>query len=590
MDDIAIVLDPGSQLSLQQQLRQKIIDAIQRGVLGAGRRLPSSRQLARQLDISRNTVALAYDALVAEGHLAARQRSGVFVAAEASSARIVGRRRQPAAESLLASSLPPVRANGGFRCPHNWQQYPYPFIDGRIDPQLLPLTEWREAIRLACSRRDALNWSASNGELDDAMLLEELRTKILPERGIDAAPHEMLLTVSARHALQMLAELLIKPGMPVWLEEPVDADFVQTLRERKLDIGRFDPTSTAPLPEGVVIVTSARHGIESGSRTPRALLKAIRARHGILIEQDTPADVLEVVGAAPALCAASAGGAVIYIGSLSPTVSCGVPPAVTVASAPVIERLRQLRRMSGAVPEFIQQRAWAYFIALGHYAASLRRVRRILGERRTALRDALNHYLHQQVVIETLPGTSTYWVRCNEERDTDLLAREAAGLGVLIRPGRLPGAQNAFGMGVTGITLERIRPGVRNLARLIRGDLSHGRRKLADDGTAPLTDTALRRAMAGKTLLYSTVYGEPCTIEMRRNGEMVGVAGHAQDDRDQGHWWIEGDRWFRQWRNWAYGEVYSYAVVVEGDQIRWYDEDGLFADRAVLMQATPRRS
>src|SRR3546814_1351254 len=113
---------------------------------------------------------------------------------------------------------------------------------------------------------------------------------------------------------------------------------------------------------------------------------------------------------------------------------------------------------------------------------------------------------------------------------------------------------------------------VYNLARLIRGDLSQVRRKLDDDGTAPLTGAALRRAVAGKTLLYSTVYGEPCTIELRRNGELVGVAGHAQDDRDQGHWWIEGDRWFRQWRNWAYGEACSYAVVVEGDQIRWYGD------------------
>src|SRR3546814_2561961 len=74
---------------------------------------------------------------------------------------------------------------------------------------------------------------------------------------------------------------------------------------------------------------------------------------------------------------------------------------------------------------------------------------------------------------------------------------------------------------------------VYNLARLIRGDLSQVRRKLDDDGTAPLTGAALRRAVAGKTLLYSTVYGEPCTIELRRNGELVGVAGHAQDRSEE---------------------------------------------------------
>jgi GntR family transcriptional regulator / MocR family aminotransferase len=69
-----------------------------------------------------------------------------------------------------------------------------------------------------------------------------------------------------------------------------------------------------------------------------------------------------------------------------------------------------------------------------------------------------------------------------------------------------------------------------------------------------LRGQALRRAMAGRTLLYSTVYGEPCTIQARADGALVGRAGYANEDRDSGRWWIEGDRWFRQWHSWAYGE------------------------------------
>src|SRR3546814_4949822 len=53
---------------------------------------------------------------------------------------------------------------------------------------------------------------------------------------------------------------------------------------------------------------------------------------------------------------------------------------------------------------------WAYFIGLGHYSAALVRAGRVLAERRTALRDALNHYLHERVSIETAPGASAYWV------------------------------------------------------------------------------------------------------------------------------------------------------------------------------------
>lgn len=589
MADITIVLDPTSPLSLQRQLRQKIVDAIDRGVLCPGRKLPSSRSLAERLGVSRNTVALAYDTLLAEGHLVSRQRSGIFVSPDMTAGRIAVSRRPATSPSLLMEKLQPVAEDAWFRYPHNWQQYPYPFLDGRIEPGLTPLAEWREAIRLACSRQDASSWSSSDGEQDDPMLLNELLTKILPARGISAVPDDILLCLSARHSLHMLVTLLVRNGTPVRLEEPVDAEIVQTLEERHADIGRFDPACTKPLPPGVIVITSARHGIEIGSRVPAALLKAIEACDGILIEHDMPPDVNDAAAVAPAIYAGSTGGRVIYIGNLSPVVACGIPPAVIVADAAFTERLRQLRCMSGATPEFILQRAWAYFIGLGHYASALHRARRVLGEKRQALRDALNHYLHELVSIETLPGASAYWVRLLDGRDAGRVARQATHLGVLIRPGQMAGARDAFCMGVSGIDVAQIRPGVRHLSRLIRGDLAAGRRQLRDEVAGPLDGKAIRRAIAGKALLYSTVYGEPCTIQVLRSGELIGVSGHAKDDCDRGRWWIEGDRWFRQWQNWAYAECSGYAVVIDGEQIRWYDDDGVLVDMAVITRAPRRR-
>ena len=74
-----IYLDRDGDLNLQNQLRQKLVDAILAGSLPPGRRLPSSRQLATQLDVARNTVVLAYQQLSAEGYLVSRERSGVYV-------------------------------------------------------------------------------------------------------------------------------------------------------------------------------------------------------------------------------------------------------------------------------------------------------------------------------------------------------------------------------------------------------------------------------------------------------------------------------------------------------------------------------
>ncbi len=587
-DDLNIVLDTASALGLQHQLRQKLIDAIHRGVLRPGRRLPSSRKLAERIGVCRNTVSLAYDALLAENHLVSRARSGIFVASDMASGRIAASARNLGPTSRLIAGLPAPVEDTGFRCPQNWHQYPFPFLDGRITPELLPLPEWREAMRLACSRHEALSWNLGTGDGDDAMLLEEMRSKILPVRGIDAAPDELLMTLSARQALQLVCELLVRRGVPVLLEEPCDVELHRRLRERQADVSMLDPTLGKPLPGAAIVVSSSHRSHDAQSAWPRQLLAAVAAADGILIEHDMPPSTRDGGKLLPALHAIDHDGRVVYISSPAAVVACGEPPGVIVADAALVERLRQLRRNQGTGPSPISQRAWAYFIGLGHYSATLARSSRVLEGRRRALRDALNHYLHEFVSIETTPGASAYWVSLAASIDARELVQRAAANGVLLETARMSGGREAICMGVTSLIESQIRAGVHVLSRLVRGQLAPGSRRIEDAAVAPLSGRALSKTMAGATLLYNTVYGEPCTLEIRKNGELVGTAGYANEDCDRGHWWIEEDRWYRQWTQWAYGEVASYAVVIENDQLRWYGSDGLLADTAVIIR--PARS
>ena len=590
LDALNLALDPAAPLSLQQQLRQKLVDAVHRGVLRPGKRLPSSRLLAERLGVSRNTVSLAYDALLAEGYLVSRSRSGVFVSADIAGGRIGAGRRRPAPESAVALRLPAAVDDTGFRCPQHWHRYPFPFIDGRVDAELTPVPEWGEAIRLAGSRHEVLQWHQDGGDTDDGMLLDEVRGKILPMRGVQAGPEEVLMTLSSGHALQLAGELLVRRGTPVVLEQPADPAFERRLRERHADVSMLDPELGAPLPAGAVVVTSCRHGAAAGSSYPATLLQQVVAADGVLIEHDVPGGVQEGGRRiAPALRAFDQDGRVVYVGGLAPAVSCGEPPGVLVASADVIERARQLRRNQGTVPPRLIQRSWAYFIGLGHYSAGLVRAGRVLAERRTALRDALNHYLHEEVSIETSPGASAYWVSVPARFDARELARQAAAIGVLVEPSYRSDGRQALCMGVTGISAARIREGVRSLSRLLKGDLSPVSRRIEEDTAPLLSGKALRRTMAGCTLLYNTVYSEPCTLEVQADGNLAGTAGYAAEDCDRGHWWIEGDRWYRQWQHWAYGEASGFAVVLDGDQIRFYSEDGFQVDTAVLTRHPPAR-
>lgn len=587
VDELNIALDPSSPLSLQHQLRRKVIDAIHSGVLRPGRRLPSSRTLAERIGVSRNTVSLAYDALVAEGHLASRARSGVFVAAtvpQPHGRRIASGVPAASVDSPLAARLAAPADDGDFHCPGNWHHYPFPFIDGRVDEELLPVAEWREALRLAAARHELHDWNRGGGDSDDPMLLEELRGKVLPVRGIDADADQLLVTVSVRHALQLVCDLLVRRGVPVLLEAPVDTQLESRLRERHADISLLDPELATPLPHGAVVVTSARRAFEAGSPWPRRLLDALANADGVLVEHDMPSAAVDGKRIAPALRALDTGGRVIHIGGPARIVSSGEPPGVITTEPAVIERLRQLRRQQGTTPPLQVQRSWAHFIGLGHYSAALSRASRLLRRRRTALRDALNHYLHDRASIRAFPGGSAYWLHVSGGVDLRAFARRAAAAGVLVEPARLEAGFDALCMGVTSLPEARIREGVRALSRLLRGDPATGPRRLAQETLAPLRGRSLRKAMSGLRLLYNTVYGEPCILELRANGAMAGVAGARGDDRDQGRWWIEGDLWCRQWQHWAYGEVAAFSVVIDGDQLRWYGSDGVLVDTAVVIR------
>ncbi|NQV86007.1 MAG: GntR family transcriptional regulator, partial [Woeseiaceae bacterium] len=178
-------------MNLQNQIRQKLVDGIINGAFPPGMKLPSSRKLSEQLKVARNTVVAAYQQLAADGYLVSKQRSGIFVnekmlesrVGAAANRSVAG--RELAAPWLRQESSERQRGEGFYHLP-NWSRYPYPFIDGKFDSTLFPLAEWREASRLSLSVADVVDWSTGSGDADDPMLLDEIRTKILTRRGIQA--------------------------------------------------------------------------------------------------------------------------------------------------------------------------------------------------------------------------------------------------------------------------------------------------------------------------------------------------------------------------------------------------------------------
>jgi len=329
--------------------------------------------------------------------------------------------------------------------------------------------------------------------------------------------------------------------------------------------------------------------VRTAERATALLEAAVESRATIVECMHTP-ELLEPVPNVALLRSRDRLGVVVLVGALAAVTALGSAPGIVHAQARLVTRMRSLRRAMGSEFPIGLQRAWCHFIALGHHARALARANVRLLERRTALRDALNHYLHRFVRIETRPGSSAYWVGGGPQWNSDELARAAANIGVLIEP--VPASDDAaqFCMGITSIPAGRIRAGVQELARLIRADPQLGSRGLRDECVAPLTGTALKRALSGATLLYNTVYGEPCTFKLSADGSLSGRAGYSGEDRDSGRWWVEGGFWFRQWQHWAYGESLGLRTIIDGDQVRWFNAEGLLIDTALIVRRRGSRS
>ena len=162
-ENLIISLDASSGISLQAQIRQSIVELILNNSVLPGDKLPSSRMLSQQLKVSRNTVILAYQALVNNGYLQPRQRSGYVVSYDAPTTRLVdtpginkvssnviGRGAVDWAAKLVQSCsyIRPVQK------PVNWREYRYPFVYGQVDDELFSHSEWRDCARQALGMRN----------------------------------------------------------------------------------------------------------------------------------------------------------------------------------------------------------------------------------------------------------------------------------------------------------------------------------------------------------------------------------------------------------------------------------------------------
>lgn len=490
MQDVIFHLKRDGNISIQAELRQQLVAGILGGQIPAEQALPSSRHLAKRLSISRNTVSIVYQGLVDDGYLVSKERRGFFVNEEIRKGLPTNSRANGSSKPTQAPEnapdwkslyrIQPSRQRNIDR-PSDWQSYPYPFIYGQVDKDLFPIVEWRDCSRQALGRKGLDAWAADSYNNDDPLLIEQIRTRLLPRRGIMAEEDEILVTLGAQNALYLLGSLLIHDNDVVGMEDPGyqaarNMFLLKTPQVRPIPMDTDGMVVDERLKDCRFVYTTPSHHypttVTMSLERRQALLSEASRRDIVVIEDDYESETNYLSQPMPALKSIDSEDRVIYVGSLSKSLFPGLRLGYLVGPRELVGELRSLRRLMLQHPPNNNQRTAALFLALGYHDTLIHRLHNVYRDRWEAMGDALHRYLPNTAETPSFGGTS-YWVKGPDDLDAEELAVRALGHGVVIEPGNMTFAsetppRNFVRLAFSSIAADKIAPGIEILAGLIR--------------------------------------------------------------------------------------------------------------------------
>lgn len=480
-----LALDPASSVPLYRQVRALLEDQLSRGVYGQSRPMPSTRYLAQSLGVSRNTVALAYQELTGAGMVESRPRSGLYpvdIAGRSATVRStrIDRRAQmdwtPRLEQRRAGQqhLPVTRAPAF----PDWGDYPYPFISAQPELRSFPARAWQRAM-VAALHTPHLSYSIRDaGDADDPLLLSALCDEILPARGVQATPEEVLITSGAQQGLSLIADVLLGPTSRVVVENPgyVDAWHICSRAGSSVIPLATDQWGAiiedAPRFDAIYLTPSHHHPTNVTLSMPRRrlLMDTLAEHDSFVIEDDYDSEFRFRGQPTPSLKAIDTAGRVLYIGSFSKFLAAGLRLGFVVGHPDVVAQLRIERHHRSKHLAGHLQRALGIFISSGDYHKVLRGQRRRLRANWEALTDAVQRHLPLPSEGTAYPpGGVSLWYTAPDEIDCKRWALRAREYGVLVADGSryyFPGTwrNSNLRLGYSSMRTEQIEPGVRALA------------------------------------------------------------------------------------------------------------------------------
>ncbi|MBO0781883.1 MAG: PLP-dependent aminotransferase family protein [Ktedonobacteraceae bacterium] len=489
-----IVLDQNAQVPLYRQLYERLRAEILAGQLEAGARLPSTRVLASTLGVSRNTTALAYEQLLLEGYIESRVGDGTRVArlqpgqqVQASRSAqgqhatdvagtrtaVISRRSQLLVDTPDPGEIYPNQAGAGMSM----------FRTGLPDATYFPYEIWARLVARR-ARQSLQAVSLYQNAQGYAPLREAIAAHIGITRGVHCSPEQIILTAGSQGALDLVARVLLDPGDLAWIEDPgyPGARGALLAAGAKLipvpiDKEGIDVEAGRQLSQGarLAIVTPSHQfptAVTMSLGRRLALLEWARETRSWIVEDDYDSEYRFSGRPLEALQGLDSTGRVIYIGTFSKVLFPSLRLGYLVAPPELLKGFLAARRFIDVHLPLLEQMALADFLAEGHFARHLRKMRQLYSERRNTLIDALMRELGDMLdvavpeagmhlVVWLPPGMSAQAiVKRAIERGLHISSISQFSLRPLPRDGLI--------LGFASASTEELQAGVRTLALALR--------------------------------------------------------------------------------------------------------------------------
>lgn len=488
-----IALDSPSKIPIYRQLYEWFRRAILDGQLRPAQRVPSTRSLAAELNVSRIPVSSAYEQLHAEGFFETFVGAGTCVARSipehsfppavgkaGTSSRQISRNKSPRQAPSQTSRQISQRMELLRNPPQTWPNLLGPFRVSLPALEHFPAGVWSKLVNRH-SRNQTRQSMAYGDSMGNVQFREAIAEYLGAVRAVRCEPSQILITTGSQQGLQLSANVLFDPTERVWIEEP---GYPGARHAMRMAGARLVPVPIDS--EGLNVAEGIRRGPNARavyitpshqyplgvtmSASRRMLLLNWAARSGAwIIEDDYDSEFRFGDRPIASLQGADADARVIYIGTFSKVVFPALRLGYIVVPKDLVHAFTTMRAATDDFSSTLYQSVMTDFIREGHFARHIRRMRMLYSERRTALVTAIREHLGKKLqVIGAEAGM--HLVALLQPGISDVaVSKKAAHMGISVMPLSTcylkPPTRGGLILGFGGTDARQIHDGMRKLAQ-----------------------------------------------------------------------------------------------------------------------------